>query len=289
MARPLRVHLPNACYHVMSRGNAKQRIFKNRIDFLSYFRLLERGLDRFGATCLAYCAMWNHVHLILKAGPHPIARLMQHVNSAYCQGFNRRHGRVGHVLQGRYKALLIDTDDYLLRALRYVMLNPVESRYVRHPGKWPWSSYSALAGRCQAPVFLAAADVWAVFEDDVSRAQEQFALFVAAGDPMLYPEGPLVFGSEALRTRVATLVAPLRPCIDFSYAERLVDRPPLAVVFGGVTDAESENQAVCDAFLRHAYTLREIGQFLNKHPSTIWTHVRGVRSRSSNGESKIEI
>ncbi len=273
----------------MSRGNAKQRIFKGRVDFLMYFSALEKGLERFGVSCLTYCAMWNHVHLILKAGPHPIARLMQQVNSAYCQRFNRRHRRVGHVLQGRYKALLIDTDAYLLRALRYVLLNPVEAGYVRHPSKWPWSSYVALSGRRSAPPFLAARDVWSVFDDDEERAQAELTTFVTAGLGEAAPAGPLVFGSEDFRQRVGRLIAPMNTCVDFTYAERFVARPTLCVVFSNVSSFESETEAIREAFLVHAYTLREIGQFLNRHPGTIWARVQGVRSRASDAASKIEI
>lgn len=273
----------------MSRGNEKQRIFKDSTDFRRYLTLLERALLRFGTTCLAYCVMWNHVHLLLKAGEHPIARLLQQVNSAYCQGFNRRHRRVGHVVQGRYKGLLIDSDTYFLRALRYIMLNPLESKYVRRPEHWKWSSYAAIAGKQPPPAFLAANDVWITFDNDAKTAQEQFVTFIEAGAAAVAPTGPLVFGSQEFRRRVGRFVEPVRSCIDFSYAERTVARPTLMELFANVPDAESESRAICEAFLTHAYTLREVGQFLNKHPGTIWARVKGVRSRSSNVDSKIEI
>jgi len=102
MARPLRIHAPGMLHHVMSRGNDKREMFVDDVDYARYLHLLERSARRFSVIVNGYCLMPNHVHLLMRPTVHPLARLMQHVNSAYCGWFNRRHGRVGHVLQGRY-------------------------------------------------------------------------------------------------------------------------------------------------------------------------------------------
>ena len=141
MARPLRLHVPGMLHHVMSRGNDKREMFIDDVDYARYLELLERSSRRFGIEVIAYCLMPNHVHLLLKPALHPLSRLMQHVNSAYCGWFNRRHGRVGHVLQGRYKAQILESGPSFLRVLRYIMLNPVNARMVARPGDWSWSSF----------------------------------------------------------------------------------------------------------------------------------------------------
>ena len=130
MARPLRIHIPHAFYHVMSRGNAKQTIFVGQADYEQFLELLEATSSRFDVRCRAYCLMPNHFHLLLQPRDTPVSCMMQQLNSAYSQSFNRRHDRVGHVLQGRFKSPLVDRDEYLLEVLRYIMLNPVEADLV---------------------------------------------------------------------------------------------------------------------------------------------------------------
>jgi putative transposase len=102
--------MPNGIYHVMCRGNAKQDIFVDDEDRMRWLVMLGSACDRFGVRCLVYCQMKNHYHGLLQAGLLPLSRMMQQLNSPYCQWFNRKHGRVGHVLQGRYKAILVDSN-----------------------------------------------------------------------------------------------------------------------------------------------------------------------------------
>jgi len=148
--------------------------------------------------------MLNHFHLLLQAGELPLGRMMQQLNSSYSQRFNRRRQRVGHVLQGRFKAPLIDGDDYVRRALRYVALNSVRAGLVAHPADWPWSSYRATAGLETPPPFLALDRVWAAFDPDPSIAQAVFATFVAAGSSMAdRPADPIACGSTTFRARVS--------------------------------------------------------------------------------------
>ncbi len=165
MARPLRIHVPGVACHVMSRGNNKQEIFSQDADYTRFLELLPRLCDRFRITCLAYCLMWNHTHLLLRPLDKPISSLMQQLNSTYCQWFNRRHERVGHVLQGRFKGRLVEDDASLVRVLRYILRNPVAARYVDDPAAWRWSSYRAIAGLEAAPDWLQVEETWQMLED----------------------------------------------------------------------------------------------------------------------------
>jgi putative transposase len=145
MARPLRVHVPGAMYHVMSRGNARQEIFLDDEDYERFFHRLAITSARFKVRCRACCLMPNHYHLVLEPATLPLSRMMQQLNSSYSQWFNRRHDRVGHVLQGRFRSLVLDDESYLRRVVRYIVLNPVRARLVEDPSQWRWSSYNAHA------------------------------------------------------------------------------------------------------------------------------------------------
>jgi putative transposase len=143
MARPLRLEFPGAVYHVTSRGDRREPIFAGDDDRDSLLGIVARGLERLDAQMLAYCLMGNHYHFVLHTRQANLSRLMRHINGVYTQAYNRRHGLAGHLFQGRFKAILIDRDAYLLEVCRYVELNPVRAKMVASPGDWPWSSYLA--------------------------------------------------------------------------------------------------------------------------------------------------
>ena len=154
MSRPLRIEFPGAVYHVTSRGDRREPIFVDNEDREALLAVVAQGMERFDAQVLAYCLMGNHYHLVLHTRQANLSRLMRHINGVYTQVFNRRHGKVGHVFQGRFKAILVDRDAYLLALCRYVELNPVAARLVAVPGAWAWSSYAAHVGAAPTPAWL---------------------------------------------------------------------------------------------------------------------------------------
>jgi REP element-mobilizing transposase RayT len=188
MARPLRIEFPGAIYHVTSRGDRREPIFEDDEDRHHFLTVVGQAMERFNATVLAYCLMENHYHLVVHTRRANLSRLMRQLNGVYTQAYNRRHKKVGHLFQGRFKGILVDQDVYLLEVCRYVDLNPLRARRVRDPGNWPWSSYGAHTGRGPAPPWL---DTTAVHghllgRDTVSaadrrRAQQRYAAWVAAG------------------------------------------------------------------------------------------------------------
>jgi REP element-mobilizing transposase RayT len=129
----------------MSRGNAKGLIFLDEQDFARFLEILSATLSRFGVICYAFCLMPNHYHLVLMTPAPNLSAAIKHLNGVYCQWWNFRHGRCGHVVQGRFKAQLVQGDRYLLAVCRYVVLNPVRAGLVSHPSEWRWSSYRASA------------------------------------------------------------------------------------------------------------------------------------------------
>lgn len=276
MTRPLRVHIPGALYHVMSRGNDRQRIFLDADDYEHFLVRLAVTTARCDVHCCAFCLMENHVHLLLEPNQIPLWRMMQQLNSSYCQRFNVRHGRVGHVLQGRYKAPMIDGDAYFRRVLLYIVRNPVRAGLVTEAGDWPWSSYRATAGLEPPPPFLALSRVWRAFDADWSIAPRLYAACVAADDsfPSVLPDEPIAYGSDGFRARIGPLLEPHRDTRDLRYAERFACRPSLAHLFASAVDAPTLDREMHDAFERYGYTLREIGAVVGRPPATVWRRIR---------------
>jgi REP element-mobilizing transposase RayT len=275
MTRPLRLHAPGVPHHVCSRGNGGQEIFINRSDYQQFLELLPSSLRRFSIECFGYCLMPNHYHLTLQPGPHPISRMMQQLNSAYAGYFNRKHQRVGHVMQGRFQGLIVEADDYLLRLLRYVMRNPVEARRAVGPSGWRWSSYRATAGLAPVPSFLTLEPVWAMFDgSDRRRAQKGFVDFVSVPEDTAPLLSALFFGSTTLRQTLSRELDATREIRDFTYRERYADRPPLDALITDGQDEPRRTRAMQEAFSRHAYTLREIADMVGCHPSTVWRKLR---------------
>jgi REP element-mobilizing transposase RayT len=145
-------------------------------------------MARFDAQVLAYCLMGNHYHFVLHTRQGNLSALMRHVNGVYTQAFNRRHGKVGHLFQGRFKAILVDREAYLLEVCRYVELNPVRAGMVAGVGDWPWSSYRAHTGLSSPPCWLGSSELWAYLlgrevdtDEDREWAQRMYGELVAAG------------------------------------------------------------------------------------------------------------
>ena len=137
MSRPLRIEFPGAIYHVTSRGDRREPIFDDDQDREAFLDVVGTALERFDACALAYCLMGNHYHLVLHTRSANLSRLMRQINGVYTQTYNRRHRKVGHLFQGRFKAILVDENAYLLEVCRYVDLNPVRARMVPHPADCP--------------------------------------------------------------------------------------------------------------------------------------------------------
>ncbi len=163
MGRPLRIIFPGAHYHITARGNEKKDIFKSRWDRERFLSYLESSNSRYGARIHAYCLMNNHYHLLLETPEGNLPEIIRHINGAYTNYFNKKHQRVGHLLQGRYKAILIEADEYLMELTRYIHLNPVRAGKVGKPDEHPWSSYRDYIGERSIPSWLSTSQVLGKF------------------------------------------------------------------------------------------------------------------------------
>lgn len=177
MPRKPRLHIPGAVYHVIHRGNAGQDIFFDESDRTRFFLLCQQSSERYGCRIHAYCLMTNHLHLVLQVGTSPLANIMHNVTFRYTQFVNRKYQRSGHLFQGRYKALLIDADSYLLELIRYVHLNPVRAGLVGRPEDYPWSSHADYLNDIR-PSWLTTDWALAQFGDTLTVAAANFRDFV---------------------------------------------------------------------------------------------------------------
>jgi REP element-mobilizing transposase RayT len=219
MSRPLRIEFPGAVYHVTARGDRREPIFEGDYDRVSLLRVLEQALDRFDAQCLAYCLMGNHYHFVLYTRRANLSQLMRQVNGVYTQVYNRRHAKVGHLFQGRFKAILVDRDAYLLSLCRYVERNPVATGLVAQAPDWPWSSCRAHLGVLKPDPWLDSMGLWGYMlgrpvetTADVQQACALYAELIATPEEVRLWEiglrNQIYLGDEAFVSRMQALAAP---------------------------------------------------------------------------------
>jgi len=180
MARALRITFPGAFYHVTSRGNERKAVFKSKRDREKFLEYLESATQRYDARIHAYCMMDTHYHLLLETPSGNLSQIMRHINGAYTTYFNVKRDRSGHLFQGRYKAILVDIDDYAKELSRYIHLNPVRAKIVETPEEYGWSSYKFYIGKQRAAKWLYRDFILGYFGKRVSTAQKGYQKFVNA-------------------------------------------------------------------------------------------------------------
>lgn len=271
MSRPLRIEFAGAIYHVTSRGDRREPIVEDDTDRRAFLDTVGAALDRFDACALAYCLMDNHYHLVLHTRHANLSRLMRHINGVYTQTYNRRHRKVGHLFQGRFKAILVDRDAYLLDVCRYVDLNPVRAQMVGHPADWPWSSYRAHAGTDTAPPWLDTPAVhgYLLGRDvatggDAMRAAVRYEKLVAQGKDVRLWDAALkqqiYLGDDSFIQRMQALLEPERiRAAEVPRPQRLT-RPDSIQAY---LNAYERNEAMVRACREGGHTLsaiaREVG------------------------------
>ena len=180
MARKPRIHYPGAYYHVILRGNGGQDIFYAKADRTKFSLLLQEGLERFGHRIHCFCLMTNHIHLVVQVGAIPLSKIMQNVTFRYTRYINAHKKRIGHLFQGRYKAILIDADRYLLELVRYIHNNPVRAQITKTADQFMFSSHQAYLGKDNLP-WLTTDFVLNQFAEKHQRAIIRYHDFVLNG------------------------------------------------------------------------------------------------------------
>lgn len=269
MSRQLRIHLPGALYHVTARGVRRDNIYRSDSDRLTWLAMLGETCQRYGLVVRAFCLMTNHFHILIEVVETELARAMRHLNGNYAQFFNRQHGLAGHVFQGRYKAILCQSELYLLELARYIELNPVRARIVASPERWLWSSYRANMGFCDAPEWLNSDALLAHFGDDRATARAAYRDFVWAGidqpSPLANVSSQLVLGDEAFCASIVG-TQPSGNALEIARAQRRAVALPLAEYFRAYP---SRNEAMARAYFSLAYTMPEIADFAGVSVKTV--------------------
>jgi REP element-mobilizing transposase RayT len=275
MARPLRIEFPGAVYHVTSRGNARQPVYLDEGDRKDFLELLTEVNQRYNWRCHAYCLMGNHYHLLIETVEGQLSCGMRQLNGVYTQRFNRKHQRIGHLFQGRYKAVLVQRGSHLLEAARYVVLNPVRAHMVKHPGEWPWSSYLATAGLAGRPDFLTCDWILAQCSDNHELGCMQYRAFIQDGLDNecsgMSIQNQVLFGDDAFVESFCEMLRERQGDVELSKRERFAGRPSLAAIFGlegSLTRAEYQEK-IQTAVYRHGYTQKAVADYLGVHYSTV--------------------
>jgi REP element-mobilizing transposase RayT len=239
MSRPLRLEFAGALYHLTARGDRQEPIFEDDDDRLVFLDLLAKEVLQQGWILYAFCVMANHYHLLLETPEPNLVQGMRRLNGVYTQAFNRRYRRVGHVLQGRYKSILVDKDVYLRELCRYVVLNPMRVGMVSSIEDWHWSSYLPTVGTVPCPPWLNAHSVLALFGKGVA-ARRAYERFVAEGldqpSPWETLKGQVYLGSQIFHAHMKKRLSGKAPK---GVPRRQInpDRPSAQIVVRAVADA----------------------------------------------------
>ena len=287
MARALRIEYEDAFYHVTSRGNEQKAIFKSDRDREKFLEYLQSASQRYGAVVHAYCLMTNHYHLFVETLDANLAKGMRQINGVFTQGSNRRHGRTGHLFQGRYQAILVDSDSYLQQLSRYLVLNPVRSGMVEDPSAWPWSSYSATAGLALAPAWLTTDTLLSSFGGTRDQAQAAYRRFVREGIGAESLWGGLnrqiYLGDEGFVARMQQKRGDVGDEVQIPKPQRRGPPPTLPHISQA---AGSRDGAIITAYGTGEYSYAEIGAFFGLHFTTVARIVRKARQKTGEGPGR---
>lgn len=293
MSRPLRLEFAGAVYHVTSRGDRRELIYRDDHDRDEHLAVLELAMDRFDAQVLAYCLMGNHYHLVLHTRSANLSRLMRHLNGVFTQRFNRRHGLVGHLFQGRYKAILVDRDAYLLSLCRYVERNPVATRIVPAAADWAWSSCRAHLGLAPTPPWLDSDGLHGYLlgrpvlnsADRRSAIAAYAALLEQEDDPGLWAQGlrqQVFMGSEDFVARMLENAAQ-GSLANAEIPRRQRARPTsLAALMAACSSRE---QALHAAYTQHGMTMTRLAHELGLSVSRISRLIAGMEAEIAKGKT----
>jgi REP element-mobilizing transposase RayT len=200
MARNLRIYFPGAFYHVILRGNARRQLFFTSADRRFFYKLIQQGTERYCYRIYSFCLMSNHVHLAIQVSSIPLGKIMQNIAFRYASMLNWKQQSIGHVFQGRYKAILVDTDQYLLELIRYIHLNPIRAQIVTKLEDYPWSSHLAYLG-CHHYDWLKVDDILQMFSTDKSRAVFLYQKFISTAYDALLDKR---FNVAAVKNKTST-------------------------------------------------------------------------------------
>lgn len=283
MARPLRLQLAGGVYHVTSRGDGREEIYLSDEDRNTWLEVLGQACARFHWICHAWCQMTNHYHILIETPDANLAQGMRQLNGLYTQRFNRAHGRVGHVFQGRYKAVFVERESYLQELARYVVLNPLRAGMVTRLGEWPWSSYPATCGQTAPPAWLQTDWILGQFGSQRAEAISGYVAFVHAGArlPSVWAQlqGEIFLGSAAFVQKLQAQVKQ-RPLLE---EIPVVQRRPLGRPLAQFEANYPRQEAMARAYLSGRHSMAAIAEHFGVHYSTVSRAVKNHEETKGRG------
>jgi putative transposase len=284
MARSPRILYEGALYHVMARANGRRRLFIDEIDRLRFFGLLGEAQQRYAVRWRSFNLMTSHYHAKVQTPSDNLSEAMRYVNSQYASWWNRRRRTRGHVFGERFVSKPIEDERYSLTALKYIVWNPVESGYVKHPEDWVWGSHRATAGLAAPPEFLDLSWLQGFFgRPTLAEAQREYR--ESMNDPLTVAEAEeylntIVVGSEGFQEAVRRQIGITMHDLIIPRSYRALARPSLGQLFAGRTaDLEDRNRTIRRAQVVYGYRQSEIARTLNLHPNTVSKIVSGLKKQ----------
>lgn len=285
MGRPLRLEFDGALYHVTSRGDRREDIYLSDEDRRDWLEVLATTCKRFNWVVHSYCLMSNHYHLMVQTIEGNLSNGMRQLNGHYTRKFNQRYGLVGHLFQGRFKAILVQKENYLLELSRYIVLNPVRAKMVQTPEQWPWSSFRCTAGNDIKPAWLDTDWLLSQFGSNRSQAISAYESFVLAGvglpSPLQKVRHQLLLGDDEFVQRYQES-KPNEKLSELSMSHR---RALVKTLNQYKASCESKEEAMAQAYRSGAYTMGQIAQHFEVHYMTVSRAVRKVESQAVELES----
>lgn len=211
MARQLRIEFKSAFYHITSRGNLRDRIFYDNKDRERFLDILKRTKERYSYLLHAYALMDNHYHLLIETPKANISQIMQNINTSYTVYINKKYQRSGHLLQGRFKGIIVDKDEYLVALSRYIHLNPVRAEIVQIPKDYKWTSYGAYTDKTAKNSLVDTLDTLSCFSKKTNKAIKMHKAFVEAeigeeGNLFKDIEAGIILGAEGFKAMIRNLL-----------------------------------------------------------------------------------
>lgn len=282
MPRPPRLHVPGGCYHVMLRGNHREALFGAPRDRDYLASLFADVIQRLGARIHAYCWMTNHLHVLLQIADQPLGKVMQRVAARYSRHRHRALRMTGHLFERRYRAKLIDVDEYFLTVLRYIHLNPVKARMVTDAADYPWSSHRTFLG-LESTQWLTTDFGLSLFGSTLTQARIAYSDFIRSADPLsltdpdddAHPEDTRIIGSDHFIQHI-----PFTPYKPRSLVTLQQLAKQICVANGANVEAlRSPSRArqlapirvqfIKQAIEQRIATLSEVARYLNRDPSAL--------------------
>lgn len=278
MSRLLRLEFPGALYHLTSRGDRREDIYDDDTDRNMFLEIYSSVIRRFNWHCYAYCLMDNHYHLLVATPDSNLSKGMRQLNGVYTQAYNRRYNKTGHLFQGRYKAILVDEDSYLLELSRYIVLNPVKAMMVKQVSGWQWSSYRSMTGETASPDWLSCDYLLLQFSKQRKTAIKRYKEFVLAG----LKNGPIwgelnnqiYLGDSAFVEEMKGYLTTQETDIQIPKVQRR--SVPKSLDYYD-KHALNRDSAILDAYSSGGYSYQELGNYFKLHFTTIGKIIRRQR------------